>query len=95
MLCFMGVYGMVICVFVTSFFKSFAAFVFFYGVLFGFLVGFCYLIPVLNCYQYLPHKKGKLLIKDKRTLFRNLHDGIWPWIASFQLYFIGHDKSIR
>lgn len=58
LLCFMGVYGMVICVFVTSFFKSYAAFIFFYGVLFGFLVGFCYLIPVLNCYEYLPHKKG-------------------------------------
>lgn len=95
LLCFIGVYGMVVCVFITSFVQSFAAYVFFYGVLFGFLVGFCYLIPVLNCYQYLPNKKGLVLYQISRSLFRSLHDGFWPWITSFQLYSAGTDKSKR
>ena len=62
-LCFIGVYGMCLCVFVTSFFKSLLAYFFFYGVLYGFLAGFCYLIPMLNCYAYLPARKGKFNCK--------------------------------
>jgi hypothetical protein len=55
---FIGIYGLIICVIITSFVKSYFSFVFFYSGLYGFIVGCSYLIPMLNCYDYLPHRKG-------------------------------------
>ena len=50
----------VICgaVFASGFMENFWGLVFFYGLLFGFANGFCYMIPVACAWQYFPHKKG-------------------------------------
>lgn len=73
------------CVFATSFFKSLSAYVLLYGVLYGFTVGICYLIPMLNCYAYLPNKKGTYCI-TLRTLFWYLYDGVWVGFPAVQLH---------
>lgn len=47
-----------VCVFVSSFMDNFWLFVLFYGILFGFLSGLLYMIPIFLGCKYFPNSKG-------------------------------------
>jgi MFS family permease len=57
-LCMAAVLGMSASVFVASFMTTFAGYVFFYGVCYGFSIGIGYFPPLKNCYLHLPKQKG-------------------------------------
>ncbi len=44
-------------VFVSSFIRNMAGFIIVYGVLFGLVSGFNFMIPVVECNKYFPGKK--------------------------------------
>ncbi len=41
-----------------SYMETLYSYLLLYGVLFGLFLGYGYLVPVRNCYDYLPEKKG-------------------------------------
>jgi len=56
---FISIIGISVSVFIISFVDNFAMFFIFYGMIFGFFIGFGYVAPVKNCYEHIPDKKGK------------------------------------
>ena len=53
--------GAILCisgVFISSFLKTRVAFIFFYGILFGFGVGLSYFIPLMCGWEWLPNNRG-------------------------------------
>jgi hypothetical protein len=51
------VFGQALCVFVSSFLRNMSAFIVIYGVLFGLVSGFNYMVPVVECLKYFPGRK--------------------------------------
>jgi hypothetical protein len=52
------VLGIALSTFVLSFCKHFTLFILIYGVIFGLFIGYGYLAPLKNCFDYLPNRKG-------------------------------------
>jgi MFS family permease len=57
-LAFIGMIGFVGSYFITTFTSSLIMYLLFYATLAGLFQGVTYMIPFLNCYQYLPNRKG-------------------------------------
>jgi hypothetical protein len=49
---------MIAAVLITSLCSTFITYLLVYGVLYGFFSGVGYMLPLINCYAYLPNKKG-------------------------------------
>jgi hypothetical protein len=45
------------CVFASSYMHSFSLFIVLFGVLFGLIAGFGFMIPIVECNRYFPHKR--------------------------------------
>lgn len=57
-ICIIAVVGLSASVFISSFMKTFAGYVSFYGLIYGFFIGIGYYPPVKNAYLHLPNRKG-------------------------------------
>jgi hypothetical protein len=44
-------------IFISSYMTSMWVFIFFYGIMFGLLVGTAFMIPIIECNKYFPGKK--------------------------------------
>ena len=64
-----------LCVFLTSFAKSFFMLASLYGFAFGFFNGVLYMIPVVCGWKFYPNNKGKLLRSIKMPT--NLKIKVW------------------
>jgi hypothetical protein len=54
-----SVLGVSASTYALSFVADLFSYIFYYGVWFGLFLGYGYLIPIRNCYDYLPDRKGK------------------------------------
>lgn len=57
------VLGIAASTFTMSFCKQFYLFVIIYGIVFGLFIGYGYLAPLRNCFDYLPTRKGNFWLK--------------------------------
>jgi sugar phosphate permease len=58
-----SVIGVSLSTYALSYMTNLYTYIFFYGICFGLFLGYGYLIPIRNCYDYLPDQKGKKLLK--------------------------------
>lgn len=58
-----SVVGVSASTYALSFVIDLFSYIFYYGILFGLFLGYGYLIPVRNCYDYLPTQKGKQILR--------------------------------
>ncbi len=49
-------------VFISSFMPNFWVFTLFYGIIFGILAGFTYMLPIHICYSHFPNRRLKYFI---------------------------------
>jgi hypothetical protein len=57
-----SIIGVCLSVFTISFCDQFWQYLVMYGIVFGLFIGFGYLAPIKNCYQHIPHLKGRLTL---------------------------------
>ena len=58
-----SVLGVSASTYALAYITSLYSYIFFYGICFGLFLGYCYLIPIRNCYDYLPEQKGIFLLR--------------------------------
>jgi hypothetical protein len=54
-----SILGICLAVFLISFGNAFWQYLLLYGIVFGIFIGYGYLAPIKNCYEHIPHLKGK------------------------------------
>lgn len=55
---FISIAGVSGSTYALSYMTNLYSYIFFYGICFGLFLGYGYFIPIRNCYDYLPDKKG-------------------------------------
>lgn len=58
-----SVIGLSASTYALSFVSNLFYYILYYGILFGLFLGYGYLIPIRNCYDYLPNQKGKHILR--------------------------------
>jgi len=57
---FVSMVGISASMWVLSYMTSMYTYILFYGITFGVFIGYGYLAPIRNCYDYLPDRKGMI-----------------------------------
>lgn len=57
-LCFIGIWGFVLAIFIASYMEGLVSYTIFYGGFVGFFIGIAYMSPFKNTYSYFPNRKG-------------------------------------
>ncbi len=76
----LGLFLICFSLFFSLYFNTFWGFLIIYGISFGFLIGFTYLVPLFNCYKYFP--------ENKRGLITGLISGAYGFASFLSISFL-------